>query len=221
MDIDLHKTENETMDEFKARCLQVFIKYVESKFHLRHTFKAVHSEKPLNDTHIPPKGSVLCVTGGKVFYYYIPYSQPGSPEYSRYLLKSIYEFIAGPLKSQVVTDSAPYDLIEMEGLPEELNKIVARLVELKKEQKKAAKRKFGEGEGPCELNAFNKFMSLWARGDFRAIDDLFSEMERFHEYVSEVAPQARDYFSSLLDELAETDLSTKIEKIVFGGNSKA
>lgn len=215
----LQKKDNESLNKFKLRYLNLLFNEIKSKFPLRHTFVAMDAEKPVDEKYIPANGSVLCLTGKGVYYCFVPYCEPGSASHYHYRLNNIYEFIEGPLKSNIVTSSAPYDLMEINNLPSNLASVVERLSTLKQAMKESAKNdinklKFGN-ETASSYEIFQSLMEECKLGNFNAFDDYMLKSKEFSDYAKEVTPDAKAFLTEQLKELANSSLVHEINEVVF------
>lgn len=211
------KEKNESDFDFKMRCLGAFIEKVKSTFYLRDIFEASGSEEQLNENNVPNKGGVLWLSKDGVYYCFIPYCEPGSASYGQYRLNNINEFIDGPLTRSVITGNAPYDLKELDNLPENLQGISDRLGELKAAQKLAAQEQIEFLKGGNTNTSFTDMFEKYKKNILGngSLDKFSDKSDDYYGYAKEVTPVAQDYLKLLLSNLSTSELVRHVNKAVF------
>jgi hypothetical protein len=213
----LKKENNESNYDFKFRYLKIFIEEIKSTFYLRHSFELSCSHEPPNEKNIPALGSVIWLTDNGVYYYFIPYCEPGSEAYCKYRLNNINEFINGPLTRSVLTGNAPYDLKELNNLPENIREVSDRLEELNIEQKSAAREEMeflkGDNENASTTDMFQKYKKHMEDNNYST--KFTQKSVEYCEYAKEITPIAHSYLKLLLSKLSSSDLAREINKVIF------
>jgi hypothetical protein len=208
---------NESDFDFKLRCLEAFLKQIKSTFYLRKAFEVSGSDKQLDDKNVPIEGGVLWLTNEGVYYCFIPYCEPGSAPYGQYRLNNINEFIDGPLTKSVITGNAPYDLKELDNLPENLQEISDRLVDLKAVQKRAAQEQMESLKAGNADASFTDMFENYKKTIVanRSSDKFSDKSDDYYSYAKQVTPIAQDYLKLLLSELTASELVGQINKLIF------
>lgn len=203
--------------DFKLRCLEAFLQEIKSTFYLRDTYELTGSKEQPSEKNVPIKGATLWLTEDGVYYCFIPYCEPGSAPYGQYRLNSINEFIEGPLTKSVITGNAPYDLKELDNLPDNLQEISDRLVELKAAQKHAAQEQMEFLKGGNPDASLSDMFESYKKNIFanRNSNKFSDKSDDYYGYAKEVTPIAQDYMKLLLSDLSSSELVSQINQSVF------